>query len=163
MLFLVEVTTPALPTYRLPHSLGRLAPCPRGLLPDSAKSYAKPFWATCMVDHTVRSTDAISYFDEAQHYTIKTHPERRGDVGRDVIETLCRQTWPVERFEYVPGETASYDEYFRLRFGGFEIRRIANRMAQRQIQPAQIIAWSLWRRAHQAAARQAHTKPKTQL
>jgi hypothetical protein len=31
-----------------------------------------------------------------------------------------------------------------------EIRRIAVRMARRQIQPAHIIAWSLWRRAHQA-------------
>ncbi len=33
-----------------------------------------------------------------------------------------------------------------------EIRRIAVRLAQRRIQPAHVIAWSLWRRAHQAAA-----------
>ena len=39
-----------------------------------------------------------------------------------------------------------------------EIRRIAVRLAQRRIQPAHIIAWSLWRRTHQAAARQAHLK-----
>ncbi|RYY13520.1 MAG: hypothetical protein EON55_10205 [Alphaproteobacteria bacterium] len=32
------------------------------------------------------------------------------------------------------------------------------RMAQRHIQPAHVIAWSLWRRAHQAAARNAHLK-----
>lgn len=75
-----------------------------------------------MVDRTVRASDVISYFDEAQHYTIKTHPEGLGDVGSDVMETLYRQTWPVERFEYTPGETASYDEYSRLRFGGFDIR-----------------------------------------
>lgn len=34
-----------------------------------------------------------------------------------------------------------------------EVRRIAVRLAQRRIQPTHIIAWSLWRRAHQAAAR----------
>jgi len=44
-----------------------------------------------------------------------------------------------------------------------EIRRVATRLAQRQIQPAAVIAWSLWRRAHQAAARQAHLKRRLQL
>ena len=44
-----------------------------------------------------------------------------------------------------------------------EIRRIANKMAQRQIKPADIIAWSLWRRAHQAVARDCHMKLKSQL
>jgi len=44
-----------------------------------------------------------------------------------------------------------------------EIRRIAIRLAQRRIQPAHIIAWSLWRRAHQAAARQTHLTAKMQL
>jgi hypothetical protein len=37
------------------------------------------------------------------------------------------------------------------------------RLAQRRIEPALIIAWSLWRRAHQAAAQQAHQKRKMQL
>jgi hypothetical protein len=41
-----------------------------------------------------------------------------------------------------------------------EIRRIATRLAQRRIQPATIITWSLWRRAHQAAAQQAHIKTR---
>ena len=44
-----------------------------------------------------------------------------------------------------------------------EIRRVATRLAQRQIQPAAVIAWSLWRRAHQAAAQEAHLKSKLQL
>jgi hypothetical protein len=39
-----------------------------------------------------------------------------------------------------------------------EIRRIAVKLSQRQIQPAHIIAWSIWRRANQAAAKQAHIK-----
>jgi hypothetical protein len=44
-----------------------------------------------------------------------------------------------------------------------EIRRIAMRLAQQQIQPAHVIAWSLWRRAHQAAAQQAHLRSRKQL
>jgi hypothetical protein len=44
-----------------------------------------------------------------------------------------------------------------------EVRRVACRLAQRQIQPAAVIAWSLWRRAHQAAAQEAHIKSKSQL
>jgi hypothetical protein len=36
-------------------------------------------------------------------------------------------------------------------------------MARRHIEPADIISWSLWRRAHQAAAQQAHLKSKMQL
>ena len=44
-----------------------------------------------------------------------------------------------------------------------EIRRIATKLAQRRIQPAHIIAWSLWRRAHQATAQRAHLKVKMQL
>ena len=45
-----------------------------------------------------------------------------------------------------------------IRWSVQEIRRIAVRLAQRRIQPAHVIAWSLWRRAHQAAARHAHLK-----
>jgi hypothetical protein len=41
--------------------------------------------------------------------------------------------------------------------------RIAIRLARKRIQPAHIIAWSLWRRAHQAIARRAHLKTKRQL
>jgi hypothetical protein len=37
------------------------------------------------------------------------------------------------------------------------------KLAQRRIQPAHIIAWSLWRRVHQAEARRAHLKKKSQL
>jgi hypothetical protein len=44
-----------------------------------------------------------------------------------------------------------------------EIRRIATKLAQQRIQPAKIIAWSVWRRAHQAVAQKAHIKMKMQL
>ena len=43
-----------------------------------------------------------------------------------------------------------------------EIRRIAQRLARRRIRPANVIAWSLWRRAHQAVAQKSHFK-KSQL
>jgi len=46
-----------------------------------------------------------------------------------------------------------------IRWSIQEIRRIA----QRQINPTRVIAWSLWRRAHQAAAKRAHQKSKSQL
>jgi hypothetical protein len=41
---------------------------------------------------------------------------------------------------------------FLIRWSIQEIRRIVIKLAQRRIQPAHIIAWSLWRRAHQAEA-----------
>ena len=50
-----------------------------------------------------------------------------------------------------------------IRWSVQEIRRIAVRLAQRRIQPAHIIAWSLWRRDHQAAAQRAHMKQNQQL
>jgi hypothetical protein len=50
-----------------------------------------------------------------------------------------------------------------IRWSVQEIRRIANRLAQQQIQPAEVIAWSLWRRAHQAAAQKAHVKARLYL
>jgi hypothetical protein len=50
-----------------------------------------------------------------------------------------------------------------IRWSIQEIRRIAQRLAQRRINPAYIITWSLWRRAHQAAAQKSHLKRKSQL
>ncbi|WP_109613205.1 hypothetical protein [Pseudaminobacter salicylatoxidans] len=50
-----------------------------------------------------------------------------------------------------------------IRWSIQEIRRIATRLARTRIEPSYIIAWSVWRRAHQAIARQAHLKSKPQL
>jgi hypothetical protein len=52
---------------------------------------------------------------------------------------------------------------FLIRWSIQEIRRIIIKLAQRRIQPAHIIAWSLGRRVHQAEARRAHLKKKMQL
>jgi hypothetical protein len=45
-----------------------------------------------------------------------------------------------------------------IRWSIQEIHRIATRLARKRIQPEFVIAWSLWRRAHQAQARLAHMK-----
>jgi len=45
-----------------------------------------------------------------------------------------------------------------IRWSIQEIRRIATRLARKHIQPEVVIAWSLWRRAHQAQAKHAHMK-----
>jgi hypothetical protein len=50
-----------------------------------------------------------------------------------------------------------------IRWSVQEIRRIAVRLAQRRIQPAHVLAWSLWRRAHQAAAQRSYLKQRMQL
>jgi len=50
-----------------------------------------------------------------------------------------------------------------IRWSIQEVRRIAVRLAQRRIQPAHIIAWSTWRRAHQASAQRSHISSKVQL
>jgi hypothetical protein len=50
-----------------------------------------------------------------------------------------------------------------IRWSIQEVRRIAVRLARKRIQPAHIIAWSLWRRAHQAVAQRGHFKAKRQL
>jgi hypothetical protein len=50
-----------------------------------------------------------------------------------------------------------------VRWSVQEIRRVACRLAQRRIEPAFVIAWSAWRRCHQAAAREAHLRWTVQL
>jgi hypothetical protein len=50
-----------------------------------------------------------------------------------------------------------------VRWSVQEIRRLANRLAQRRIEPAFVIAWSVWRRGHQAMAQRAHLTRTLQL
>ena len=52
---------------------------------------------------------------------------------------------------------------YLIRWSIQEIRRIAHRLARKRIDPAYVIAWSLWRRAHQAAAQKSHIKRRSQL
>ncbi|WP_247493692.1 hypothetical protein, partial [Bradyrhizobium sp. 142] len=62
-----------------------------------------------------------------------------------------------------PGKSQSITTPPLIRWSIQEIRRIAIRLARKRIQPARIIAWSFWRRAHQAAAQRAHVKSRRQL
>ena len=95
-----------------------------------------------------------------------------------VVATNCEQTY--ERYLH-PGDrltmrtvidSISPEKATGLGTGHFvttrqdyfdESGRIAIRFAQQGIQPAHVIAWSLWRRAHQAVAQIAHSRHKTQL
>jgi hypothetical protein len=52
---------------------------------------------------------------------------------------------------------------FLIRWSIQEIRRIAIKLAQRPISIDRVLAWSLWRQAHQADARRAHLRRKLQL
>jgi hypothetical protein len=61
------------------------------------------------------------------------------------------------------GQQADAQKNNLIRWSIQEIRRIAHRLAQERIDPADIIAWSLWRRAHQAAAQKSHSRRKLQL
>src|SRR3990167_1298477 len=62
-----------------------------------------------------------------------------------------------------PKKTEDTNHQDMIRWSIQEVRRVANKLAQRRINPAYIIAWSCWRRAHQAAARRACLKNKMQL
>jgi len=79
---------------------------------------------TGMIDRIVRETDIIEYLTEAQNFTIKSHPEGRNDVSPDTLAGLHHFTWPVERFEHLPDQHSqgNYDEYYRLKLGGFDIK-----------------------------------------
>jgi hypothetical protein len=61
------------------------------------------------------------------------------------------------------GKNKSIAKPSLIRWSIKEVHRIATRLARKRIQPAHFIAWSLWRRAHQAAAQRTHFKAKRQL
>src|SRR3954452_3779534 len=62
-----------------------------------------------------------------------------------------------------PKKTTDQTAQSMVRWSLQEIRRVAGRLAQRHIEPAFVIAWSVWRRCHQAEAYKAHLKRKLQL
>ncbi|MGY4319526.1 SRSO17 transposase [Bradyrhizobium sp. JR3.5] len=70
---------------------------------------------------------------------------------------------PPKKRNGAPRKSQSITTPPLIRWSIQEIRRIAIRLARKRIQPAHIIAWSFWRRAHQAAAQRAHFKSKKQL
>src|SRR3984893_9168987 len=82
--------------------------------------------------------------------------DRRDPTSRQSATAQKNETAP-------PGKSQSIITPPLIRWSIQEIRRIAIRLARKRIQPARIIAWSFWRRAHQDAAQRAHFKSKKQL
>ncbi|PON59164.1 Ribonuclease H-like domain containing protein [Parasponia andersonii] len=82
---------------------------------------------------------------------------RRARLRHDGGDPVTRQRRDA------PKKTEDADHQDLIRWSIQEVRGIATRLAQRRIKPEYIIAWSYWRRAHQAAARRAHLKSKMQL
>jgi len=79
-----------------------------------------------------------------------------------VIPQQTRRGSPPKKIASRAGDSSKTQPPF-IRWSIKEIRRIATRLAQRHIRPAHVIAWSIWRRAHQANVRQVHLKMKMQL
>jgi len=62
-----------------------------------------------------------------------------------------------------PPKKAEYgDPQKRIRWSVQGVRRIANKRAQRRVEPAEVIAWSRLRPIHQAAPERAYLKSKMQ-
>ena len=78
---------------------------------------------------------------------------RRNIASGDLafFATWCPKGTPMTKLVAVEGHRWAID------------RRIAIKLAQRRIAIDRVLAWSLWRRAHQADARRAHLKRKMQL
>lgn len=76
------------------------------------------------VDRIAWETDVIAYFDEVRNYSIQSHPHTRDDCAPEVLAKLHRQTFPIDRFEHLPGdkEGTVYEESSRLRLAGFDIQ-----------------------------------------
>src|SRR6266436_9161634 len=93
-------------------------------------------------------------------------PRIPGDarLRHDGRDPTSRQSATAQKNKTTPpGKSENTTTPPLIRWSIQEIRRIAVRLARKHIQPAYIIAWSFWRRAHQAAAQRAHFKSKKQL
>jgi hypothetical protein len=93
-------------------------------------------------------------------------PRFSGDarLRHDGGKPPSRQSAPAKKNETPNhGKNKSIAAPSLIRWSIQEVRRIAIRLVRKRIQPAHIIAWSLWRRAHQAAAQRSHFKANRQL
>jgi hypothetical protein len=63
----------------------------------------------------------------------------------------------------LPPKTPTANSAKLIRWSVQEIRRLALKLAQRRIPATHMLAWSVFRRAHQATARQSHLPRKMQL
>jgi Transposase DDE domain len=65
---------------------------------------------------------------------------------------------PPKKRNVLPRQNQGTATTTLIRWSIQEIRRIAIRLARDRIQPAHVVAWSLWRSAHQAARAEAMGK-----
>jgi SRSO17 transposase len=94
------------------------------------------------------------------------HPIKSGGRLTLVMLAFALLTVIRHRAEYhpdTPKKRGSRAVSPIVRWSVQEIRRLAGRLAQRRIEPAFVVAWSVWRRCHQARAQQAHLKRAPQL
>ena len=130
--------------------------CPAGTLMETLVRVQGPRWAI---------EDA---FETAQTERGLTHNETRSWPGWHRHGSLVMRAFAMmavvrphaHRLTSPPTRT---DEGRLQRWSVQDIRRVATRLAQRRIEPAFVIAWSAWRRAHQAVAQASHRKRKVQL
>ena len=133
---------------------------------NRATSYAPPHTKLLTVPHRWAIEDS---FETTKNELGLDHNETRSWHGwqRHVsLVMLAFAMMAVIRYranDVTPQKDQNEDHQDLIRWSIREVRLIANRLAQRRIQPAYIIAWSCWRRAHQAAARRAHLKSRMQL
>jgi SRSO17 transposase len=117
--------------------------------------------------------DADEYRDGATGVWTRGLLVRRGlaDGACAFFSTWCPAGTPMEALVSVEGKRWAVEDAFEAAAGALalvrwsvqEIRRVVTRLAQRSIHPAHVISWSLWRRAHQAAARRSHLSRNKQL
>lgn len=94
---------------------------------DPAQQFKNVF--SKLIDHIVRSTDIIKYFDKIQHYTVKIYPDSKGDILPENRADLHKTISPVYRFEHQMEKDIFYeDEDSRLRLNGFDIRWVMPRL-----------------------------------
>jgi hypothetical protein len=110
-----------------------------------------------------RLTDdgVASLIDRSSRAALPSPAHRGGDANAGQADKSRRRPAPRRRRSAgccgAPKNEAS-DQKTKpplIRWSVQEVRRIATRLAQRRIRPAHVIAWVLWRRAHQAAAQHA--------
>lgn len=75
-----------------------------------------------VIDRIVRETDIVSYFDEIRDYNIIAKPSNWNEMCKEEIDNLHFVKVPCREFEHVQTDNKlHYDEYTRLRLGGFDV------------------------------------------
>src|SRR6201987_1373891 len=136
-------------------------------VPPGVGFATKPKLATSMIARAVAASVPFKWVAGDTVYgvgDIEQQLRRDARLRHDGGDPPSRQFAAAQKNEPPNhGKTQNIANPSLIRWSIQEVRRIAIRLARKRIQPAHIIAWSLWRRAHQAIAQRAHLKAKWQL